>query len=73
MQSTRGYLAFGPASVSDAVQSAPGEWQYTVTAQLRETLGVDVTVRHSGSGSSRLDESRNDECGAHALDTGVFE
>ena len=41
---THGVLNVDSLGVSDVAQGAPGVWDYTVTAQLRETGGVDVTV-----------------------------
>jgi hypothetical protein len=41
---THGVLNVDSLGVSDVAQSAPGVWDYTVTAQLHETGGVDVTV-----------------------------
>lgn len=41
---TRGALTVDSLGVSDVTQNSLGEWDYRVTAQLRETGGVDVTV-----------------------------
>jgi len=40
----QGVVKVESLGVSDVTQSALGVWYYTVTAQLRETGGVDVTV-----------------------------
>jgi hypothetical protein len=40
----RGILKVESLGVGDVAQSAPGGWDYTVTARLHETGGVDVTV-----------------------------
>jgi hypothetical protein len=42
--SARGKLQIDAMRVSDVVQGTLGDWQYKVTAQLREIGGVDVTV-----------------------------
>ncbi len=42
--STRGNLTITSMGVSDAGQGALDTWQYKVTAYLRETGGVDMTV-----------------------------
>jgi hypothetical protein len=43
-QSARGNLEINSMGVTDAGQGAPGDWQYRVRANLRETAGVDMTV-----------------------------
>ena len=42
--STRGNLTITSMGVSDAGQGALGNWQYKVSARLRETGGLDMTV-----------------------------
>ena len=42
--SSRGNLTIASMAVNDAGQDALGDWQYKVTAQLRETGGVDIMV-----------------------------
>ena len=53
--STRGNLEINSMAVSDAGQGALGDWRYKVTARLRQTGGVDMTVTNiqilAGSGS----------------------